>query len=211
MTGVFSGGLVYEFTQEPNNYGLVKVQSNGNITLLPDFLALKEQFDALEEFEPEVEQRKSPFETKAKNDQSRLKFQKFGLPQCEKSYENLDTSKGLPKSLAKGLINKGILVERGKYVDLSEEQLETKFRVFSPKGDPYDINLSIETVVDIMSGTEMKRTRKPRVPHKCKYINIFKLIFVPQFILIDLKTSKISLSGIFEIYLQDTNFNLSIR
>ena len=34
MIDVFSGGLVYEFTQEPNNYGLVKVLSNGDIKVL---------------------------------------------------------------------------------------------------------------------------------------------------------------------------------
>ena len=43
MTGVFSGGLVYEWTQEVNNYGLVEL-SNGNITLLPDYTNLKTQF-----------------------------------------------------------------------------------------------------------------------------------------------------------------------
>ncbi|KAL5629442.1 hypothetical protein BROUX41_001048 [Berkeleyomyces rouxiae] len=37
MTPVFSGGLVYEWTQEDNNYGLVKVNSNGSVSLLGDF------------------------------------------------------------------------------------------------------------------------------------------------------------------------------
>ena len=41
MIDVFSGGLVYEFTQEPNNYGLVKVLSNGDIKVLRDFIQLK--------------------------------------------------------------------------------------------------------------------------------------------------------------------------
>lgn len=43
MTGVFSGGLAYEFTQEPNDYGLVTI--NGTTAhLLNDFVALQGQF-----------------------------------------------------------------------------------------------------------------------------------------------------------------------
>ena len=43
MTAVFSGGLVYEWTQEVSNYGLVDL-SQGKITLLPDYTNLKSQF-----------------------------------------------------------------------------------------------------------------------------------------------------------------------
>jgi uncharacterized membrane protein YgcG len=43
MTGVFSGGLAYEFTQEPNDYGLVTI--NGTTAhLLNDFAALQSQY-----------------------------------------------------------------------------------------------------------------------------------------------------------------------
>ena len=43
MTGVFSGGLAYEFTEEPNDYGLITV--NGTTAhLLNDFVALQGQF-----------------------------------------------------------------------------------------------------------------------------------------------------------------------
>ncbi|KAI9016436.1 Glucanosyltransferase-domain-containing protein [Phycomyces nitens] len=40
MTGVWSGGVVYEWTQENNNYGLVQ-QNPVNVTLLPDYTNLK--------------------------------------------------------------------------------------------------------------------------------------------------------------------------
>ena len=43
MISVFSGGLVYEWTQEVSDYGLVEL-SNGNITLLPDYNNLKAEF-----------------------------------------------------------------------------------------------------------------------------------------------------------------------
>lgn len=43
MTPVFSGGLVYEWSQETSDYGLVNL-SNGNITLLQDYYNLKAEF-----------------------------------------------------------------------------------------------------------------------------------------------------------------------
>lgn len=37
MNSVFSGGLVYEFNEASNNFGLVSVASNGDATILQDF------------------------------------------------------------------------------------------------------------------------------------------------------------------------------
>lgn len=45
MTPVFSGGLVYEYSQEPNNYGLVEVISDSEVELLTDFDNLKSEFE----------------------------------------------------------------------------------------------------------------------------------------------------------------------
>ncbi|KAH7396180.1 Glucanosyltransferase-domain-containing protein [Pyrenochaeta sp. MPI-SDFR-AT-0127] len=45
MTGVYSGGLVYEYTVEPNGYGLVEVGSDGKITPNKDFDRLKAAYD----------------------------------------------------------------------------------------------------------------------------------------------------------------------
>lgn len=45
MSSVFSGGLVYEYTEEANNYGLVTVSSdNQTVTTNQDFDNLKQQF-----------------------------------------------------------------------------------------------------------------------------------------------------------------------
>ncbi|CAD1784565.1 similar to Saccharomyces cerevisiae YLR343W GAS2 1,3-beta-glucanosyltransferase, involved with Gas4p in spore wall assembly [Maudiozyma barnettii] len=45
MSKVWSGGLVYMYFEEENNYGVVKVGRDGkNITKLPDFQLLKNQF-----------------------------------------------------------------------------------------------------------------------------------------------------------------------
>lgn len=48
MSRVFSGGLIYEFSQEPNNYGLAKLNDDGSATLLPDFANLEKQFSRLD-------------------------------------------------------------------------------------------------------------------------------------------------------------------
>lgn len=43
MTGVYSGGLVYEYSNEDSGYGLVTI-SNNNVSLRPDFNTLKTAF-----------------------------------------------------------------------------------------------------------------------------------------------------------------------
>ncbi|MCJ1311757.1 beta-glucanosyltransferase [Agyrium rufum] len=40
MTGVYSGGLVYEYSQEENDFGLVQINGN-SVSELPDYTALK--------------------------------------------------------------------------------------------------------------------------------------------------------------------------
>lgn len=47
MTPVLSGGLVYEYSEETSDYGLVNINSNGFAQLLPDFDTLQSQFDTL--------------------------------------------------------------------------------------------------------------------------------------------------------------------
>lgn len=47
MASVFSGGLVYEFAQESNNYGLVDYDSKGDVHMLKDFFFLKDQITNL--------------------------------------------------------------------------------------------------------------------------------------------------------------------
>jgi hypothetical protein len=48
MTQSFSGGLVYEYTQEENNYGLVKLNDSDTATLLVDFENLQKQYAKLD-------------------------------------------------------------------------------------------------------------------------------------------------------------------
>ncbi|CEJ57973.1 Putative 1,3-beta-glucanosyltransferase Gel2 [Penicillium brasilianum] len=48
MTQAFSGGLIYEWTFEENEYGLVQVNDNGTITTLIDYDNLQKQFNKLD-------------------------------------------------------------------------------------------------------------------------------------------------------------------
>lgn len=48
MTPVFSGGLIYEYSEEPNNYGLVNLNDNGTVSILADYNNLRKQYDSLD-------------------------------------------------------------------------------------------------------------------------------------------------------------------
>ncbi|KAF2964791.1 hypothetical protein GQX73_g8775 [Xylaria multiplex] len=48
MSSVFSGGVVYEFSQEDNDYGLVQVNDDGSVDLLSDFRTLQNQYAKLD-------------------------------------------------------------------------------------------------------------------------------------------------------------------
>ncbi|KIX92876.1 uncharacterized protein Z520_11352 [Fonsecaea multimorphosa CBS 102226] len=48
MTPVFSGGLIYEYSEEPNNYGLVNLNANGSVSILQDYDNLRQQYNALD-------------------------------------------------------------------------------------------------------------------------------------------------------------------
>ncbi|KAG0243716.1 1,3-beta-glucanosyltransferase gas1 [Actinomortierella wolfii] len=41
MTNLWSGGIVYEWSQEDNNYGLVQINPDNSVTTLPDYTNLK--------------------------------------------------------------------------------------------------------------------------------------------------------------------------
>ncbi|PIA89529.1 1,3-beta-glucanosyltransferase gel2 [Cercospora beticola] len=45
---VMSGGLVYEWTEEPSNYGIVQENDNGTLTLLADYNTLQDQYNKLD-------------------------------------------------------------------------------------------------------------------------------------------------------------------
>lgn len=48
MMGVFSGGVVYEFAQEANNFGLADIAADGSVSLMSDYNSLKAQYEKVD-------------------------------------------------------------------------------------------------------------------------------------------------------------------
>jgi hypothetical protein len=141
MVNVFSGGLVYEFTQEPNNYGLVKVLPNGDVNLLPDYFQYQYQLDTL----PHINYQ----QINKQIVKSQKQFSKFKHPQlvkCSQIYQNLDISKGVPQIPYESvsLIKKGANVTRGRFIHLSQKQLTNKFNIYYNETEEYPITSTVQ-------------------------------------------------------------------
>ena len=48
MNGIFSGGIVYEYTEEENEYGLLTINSDNTIDLKEDYINLVDQFNKID-------------------------------------------------------------------------------------------------------------------------------------------------------------------
>lgn len=110
MTTVFSGGLVYEFSQEPNNYGLVEMDPNGDVYLMADFDTLAKQY-------------------KTASTSQAPPTKKVSRPkQCLDFYDNINTRNPLPDTFASSFIAKGIGSPPGQYVNVTKR--ETTHKIF---------------------------------------------------------------------------------
>ncbi|XBW38487.1 hypothetical protein QEN19_004077 [Hanseniaspora menglaensis] len=103
MFTTFSGGLVYEYSLEPNKYGLVEINDkNKSITILEDFKTLKSMYSKVQipSFEEikKVQSLTNP-ETLKKPNQEQI---------CKTEYENIDISKQPSTTLAKEFIDHGV-------------------------------------------------------------------------------------------------------
>jgi hypothetical protein len=143
LTHVFSGGLVYEFAQEPNNYGLVDYDELGNVILLPDFFKFKEQILKVKEV-------KFSKKLLIKNASSSSKYNKkkkiANGKICKLQYANLDISKGIPLSIGNSVIKKFERTEKGKFVTLTQNDSTTNYKVFNPDGTLFSDKLDIKII-----------------------------------------------------------------
>lgn len=149
MVNVFSGGLVYEFTQEPNNFGLVEILPNNDVRLRPDYHALKSQFLNL----PEIDHTNllQGMKQNVKDIRRKSKSSSHALPFCEENYENLDVSRGLPAPIADLFASLGIDYKRGAYTALEELDLVSGYKVFNSDGSAYLEKLKVELFEDTTS------------------------------------------------------------
>ncbi|EJS41817.1 gas4p [Saccharomyces arboricola H-6] len=129
MYSVFCGGLVYEFSQEDNNYGLVEYQKDDTVKLLADFERLKSHYQNVEF--PSMKTLKDTVEIE-------------GTPSCIDEYENLNIESKIDNNLGSSLIKKGVKVEKGKYIDIHDKQLSTNVTILDMHGDNWEGPSKIE-------------------------------------------------------------------
>ncbi|KAH3898692.1 related to 1,3-beta-glucanosyltransferase GAS4 [Saccharomycodes ludwigii] len=157
MCTVFTGGLVYEFSQETNKYGLVEIDTNNDVHLLSDFKALKERYtatllpSALDIIQIlKMKNSKSGENTKVHGRGINKRDQMGEM--CEKQYENLEITKETPPDLAAEVIESGIDVEKGEFVLLKEKDLQTTHKIYDIESTlPYKSSNGnkIQILVDI--------------------------------------------------------------
>ncbi|KAK4162204.1 Glucanosyltransferase-domain-containing protein [Cladorrhinum sp. PSN259] len=133
----FSGGVVYEYTQEPNNYGLVNLTEEGPATLLTDFYTLKNQYAKLD-FKT-IQGQKAPTTTKSKP------------PVCSeklitvKEFNSNFTIPKLPPG-AQEIIDKGVSPKPvGKIIKINDYKV--KFTVKNNDGSVIQ-NLAVKPLAD---------------------------------------------------------------
>ncbi|CAM1504017.1 Fc.00g016080.m01.CDS01 [Cosmosporella sp. VM-42] len=110
MTPVFSGGVVYEYTEEDNNYGLVSIKGD-TLSILGDFNRLKNQFAKIDW---EKVQAQSPSKNSPKSPSCKTSLIK------EKGFDSNFTLPDVPPGAGK-LIKNGIKPKpSGKIIKISD-------------------------------------------------------------------------------------------
>lgn len=122
MTGVFSGGLVYEFTQKIDDFGLVDVQTNCSANILPEYDTLQSQYKA------------APVPVIPSNQQNPTR-----PTTCASTFANINGTSDLPDQLdtIKALIDNGVPAgnwTKGKFLDISTLNLASTCQIFDSKG-----------------------------------------------------------------------------
>lgn len=113
MTNVFSGGLVYEFSQESNNYGLVDIK-NGNVKTRDDYKRLVAAY-------------KKVTGTKIPSGATKPKRPATCPDEDDDVFENIKANHTLPTTLGQEFIDDGVKVTRGKFTTLNS--MQTKYDI----------------------------------------------------------------------------------
>ncbi|AQZ09309.1 GAS4 (YOL132W) [Zygosaccharomyces parabailii] len=142
MFTTFSGGLVYEFSQESNNYGLVKINSDGTAQLLGDFDSLKKHYST--SILPDSKQ-----VSLAISKDHKIQVDKNETPLCRAKYDNLNINGKVAKGLGSSLIKSGVDVEKGKFIQLNDSDLDCTLKIVDKQGNPWQGQSKIKKVNDL--------------------------------------------------------------
>ncbi|SCU98714.1 LAFA_0G19746g1_1 [Lachancea sp. 'fantastica'] len=142
MINTFSGGLVYEFTDEPNEYGLVKIDDDNSAKILQDFANLQDRFAKIESKE---------FQMIRKNAVSLMAT--APLPACKNSYENLQVDASVADGIATKLLRRGVEQEKGRYLNLENSAFSSEYEIHDVNGRSLDSPRKI-SIIHHIEGTE---------------------------------------------------------
>lgn len=121
LNTVFSGGLVYEYSQEDSDYGLVDIKKDGSLKLRDDYGNLQKAYN-------DIKLEKTS-ETKLK----KMNAQKCDTSKIKDVDSSFQTDMKLPKSPGEDLIKKGGGNNNvGKIVKISD--LQSKYKVYNTEG-----------------------------------------------------------------------------
>lgn len=125
LASTFSGGLVYEYFEEPNNYGLVEVGNDGSVRLLQDFENLKSAYASIN-LEPVAASQASDANYPACNSDLQS--------QIESSYSDFNASFALPTCPAPAILKNGVGNNNvGKIIELGSTA--TNLKIFNVDGE----------------------------------------------------------------------------
>ncbi|KAK1983027.1 glycolipid anchored surface protein [Colletotrichum cereale] len=153
MKDVFSGGLVYEYSQEDNNFGIVKVNADKSVTLLIDYENLSNQYNKIDFKSLQAEKAPATPPVPPKCDPSLIK---------EKGFNNNFTLPAVPPG-GQDMIDNGIKNKpSGKLITISDWTV--KHKVYSVDGKTEITGLAVSPLSDSDSNTPGTNTGGSTVP-----------------------------------------------
>lgn len=140
MSGVFSGGLVYEYSQETSDYGLVSIADDGSATMLSDFTVLSSKYAAATTTGLATEEASARPTTY-------LSY-----------YNNISSNTTLPDTLASTVIANGLnsTYNRGAFVAISD--LASNYSIYDVSGNALSASMTTKYDITIPTASAIDQT-----------------------------------------------------